>query len=1037
MSAQIEPTFSNRYRTLNVLGQGGMGVVYRALDRLTGEHIALKCVTIDPTDLAFATQSDSFDYRVAIAQEFRVLSRLRHPNIISVLDYGFTKQNQPYFTMELLEGAVPISAYAKDQPRRVQIDLIVQVLHALSYLHRNGIVHRDLKPDNIVVINGRVKVLDFGLAVSQENLRDDENPVGTIAYIAPEVLQGRPASPASDLYTLGIIACEIFSGKHPLKGKTNNDTIQNVLFMMPDVDGLDIHDQIKAPLFHLVSKDPTERHYSAAELIQLYMRNTHQPELPEIRESLIKNAQLVGRGKERQQLSDALQNVLKRQVLGSAWLIAGESGVGKSRLMEEIRTEALVAGARVVKAQSIAEGGQQYYLWRDILRVLCLDTEIDTDEIGVLSAILPDIGMLTGVSVKPPSASDPQNARERLLTVITDLFKRQTEPLVILLEDLQWAQSDDLDVLRRLNAIVSGLPLMIVGNFRDDERADLPQHLPNMTLIRLRRFTPREIREMTQSILGTRAATDDIQALLEKETEGNAFFIVEVIRTLAEDAGQLDRIGQVTLPPRVFSEGVKSLVQRRLRNLPLAFQPLLQVAAVAGRQLNLPLLARFAEGVDLDAWLTANLSATILEVNENQWQFVHDKLRDGVLATLTDTERQNLHRQIALALEDIADNPHHHALILGYHWTQAGHTSKAAYYYAIAGQQALQQGIYNTAQTLLEQAIAHENDATEPDMPDKSQLRAWLGEALYGLGNYHAARDYLEESILLDEQHNQPTVTTQAHNLLGNIALAFGEYDRARSALVTAIGISLEHGDLLQAGKATRSLGVVAESENQVDEAETYYRESLAILTKVDDAMGIAGAYSNLANLANLRGDYNAAQPLFEEALKRFRSINFKWGIAFTLTSMGRNLKQLPDCEGAIALHDQALNICREIGHRWGIGFVLMNRADAEICLERFESAQESIAETLQIAQMIQVEPLALDALYLYAQTVHPDEPRARDMVAFVAGHDRTEPETRNKAEALLAEFTPDLSDDARTELIANLREITLNGMIDRVLQGG
>src|SRR5215831_15309350 len=125
------PLIGKRYELRQQLGKGGMGTVYRAVDRLTGEMIALKRVSAPADQLVFATVSDrNQDSRLSLAQEFRTLASLRHPNIISVLDYGFDESLQPYFTMDLLENAQTILQAGCDQTFRLQLELFIQMLQA-------------------------------------------------------------------------------------------------------------------------------------------------------------------------------------------------------------------------------------------------------------------------------------------------------------------------------------------------------------------------------------------------------------------------------------------------------------------------------------------------------------------------------------------------------------------------------------------------------------------------------------------------------------------------------------------------------------------------------------------------------------------------------------------------------------------------------------------------------------------------------------------------------------------------------------------
>ncbi|HEX2620249.1 MAG TPA: hypothetical protein VHL11_08885, partial [Phototrophicaceae bacterium] len=119
---------ANRYQVIDRIGQGGMGVVYRAADRLTGDTIALKQVTTPEAQLRFASMGKHDDFRLALAQEFKVLASLRHPHIVSVLDYGFDADRSPFFTMEYLENAQTLLDYSEGLSSFAKIQLLVQIL---------------------------------------------------------------------------------------------------------------------------------------------------------------------------------------------------------------------------------------------------------------------------------------------------------------------------------------------------------------------------------------------------------------------------------------------------------------------------------------------------------------------------------------------------------------------------------------------------------------------------------------------------------------------------------------------------------------------------------------------------------------------------------------------------------------------------------------------------------------------------------------------------------------------------------------------
>ena len=187
----LAPFFNNRYQFVGKMGVGGMGEVYRALDRLTGDMVALKRVLVSSEQLQFASRDDSRDARMALAEEFRTLASLRHPHIISVLDYGFDGEKRPYFTMELLYFAANIVVACVERPFSIKLAFLQQALEALAYLHQRGIIHRDLKPDNMLVVDDQLKLLDFGLAVEQNYAAQHaaDSVAGTINYMAPELFE--------------------------------------------------------------------------------------------------------------------------------------------------------------------------------------------------------------------------------------------------------------------------------------------------------------------------------------------------------------------------------------------------------------------------------------------------------------------------------------------------------------------------------------------------------------------------------------------------------------------------------------------------------------------------------------------------------------------------------------------------------------------------------------------------------------------------------------------------------------------------------
>lgn len=893
----MDAFIGKRYELLQKLGAGGMGEVYRAYDHLNDEVVALKRVTVASDNLMFTSRmsfGNTLDLRLALAHEFRTLASLRHPNIISVLEYGFDEEEQPYYTMELLEGARNILQDGLSKSFDEKIALLVQVAQALEYLHRRGIIHRDLKPDNVLVVSGRVKVLDFGLA-TMRFLEDKsvDQVVGTLAYMSPEVLQGEPARETSDLYALGVIAYELFAGHPPYTLDSVNEMINDIVTRMPDMNAIQLDGALLVILQRLLAKKPQDRYPNGRALIRACAEALQLPIEPEsavIRESFLQAARFVGREYEFDMLSASLKQALQGN--GSVWLVGGESGVGKTRLVEEIRAYAMVQGLLVLRGQAIAEGGAPYLLWRDIVRYLCLQTELTDLEAGVLRTLVPDIGRLVRREVLDAPPLDAKAMHNRLLNTIESLVRRQSQPMVIILEDLQWA-SESLSVLAQLVPVAADLPLLIVGTYRDDERPHLRDELPGAYFIQLRRLTTDAITELSASILGQDVGGQShVVDLLERETEGNIFFIVEVIRALAEDAGDLDRIGKVTLPPRVFAQGIKTVIQRRLSQVPDFAMPLLRLAAVAGRQVDLKLIrALAADEINVDDWLRIANAAVVLDVQDNRWWFAHDKIREALINDLAPEVYQHLHSEVAHTIEQVyPDDPAQYA-VLAYHWAQAHDLRREAYYTMLAGKQALRDSAYNEATNLLERVLTL---ASQVDLPqlEQAELRFLLGEAYYSSGQMNLARRYLEEMLgllhcalpsksgvisqaiqqiahrcgFIGKEKMRGTVSflTQAYERLAQISYLSSEKLGAVYYVLAGLNLSESLGESARVDQARfySSVCIALGLAPLHFAAEIYRRQADAIISQIED-------YNAIAWLKETTGVYYAGRGQWSEATAR------------------------------------------------------------------------------------------------------------------------------------------------------------------------
>ncbi|MBC7812051.1 MAG: tetratricopeptide repeat protein, partial [Burkholderiales bacterium] len=835
-----------------------------------------------------------------------------------------------------------------------------QMAQALSYLHRRGIIHRDIKPDNVLVADGQVKVLDFGLAMGREyiDMENTDNTVGTLAYMAPEVVLGMHASEAADLYAMGIIAYELFSGAFPYDVTTMQAMVNDIVYKLPDMNALHIEPALALTLWMLLAKEPDARYRSADEFLAALSDAADYHvnyETAATRESFLQAARFVGRSAELGRLAAALGATRLDQPQGSTWLIGGESGIGKSRLLDELRTLALVDGALVLRGQAVDEGGQPYQLWRDPIRRLALTTPVSDLEAGILNEIVPDIASLLERDIPRIAPLDSRAQLQRLASTVIDLFRRQRQPVVLILEDLQWIIESG-ELLKRLNRAASTLPLLIVGSYRDDESPALPDELPGMRVLKLERLDAKGIADLSASMLGEAGRLPEVLELLRRETEGNVFFLVEVVRALAEEAGGLSNVGFISLPERVFAGGVQQIVHRRLSHVPEEAYPLLKLVAVAGRQLDLNVLRELAPRVNLDAWLHACANVAVLDVQDGHWRFAHDKLREAVINALTVDERPSLHRQVALAYEHAYPDDLTRASLLVEHWSEAGDSAKELFYAQQAATVAAELNNYPDAITLAQRALRLLENTGEANNTalkvDRINMLNLVGEAHESMANAALAYDHYQSSLMLARALDNPYLVARALCRLGH-ALRPTDYETAKIYLKESLALFRALGNPPLIDDTLFGLAFIAANTGSLPLSRDYIEESVTRARDEKDIRRLGGALFRASIIVGIQGDFETARRYAEESLQIARPIGNRAGSARSLYGIGWAAEQQHDWDTAAAAHEECLMLSRQTNDPFlmcasmrGLGNVARERQQWQQALAYYEEGTRLSEET-------------------------------------------------------------------------------------------
>ncbi len=280
--ARVGQLVAGRYRVEALLGAGGMGRVYRALHVELGEPVAVKFLLPE--------WSMQPEFRARFRREAVVLARLRHPNVVSVIDYG-EHEGELYLVMEMLRGvslASQVMSGGNTLPFERVVRIVDQVLQVLEAAHAMGVVHRDLKPDNVMLLDAgdrtdRVKVLDFGIALLEESGVDKLTAAGTLRgtpqYMSPEQCMGRNVGAPTDIYAVGVILYELLAGLPPFDASSVAEVIAQQMFAPPPSFAerpppREVPAGLEALALRALSKRP-ERRPTAAEFRDALQRAAH------------------------------------------------------------------------------------------------------------------------------------------------------------------------------------------------------------------------------------------------------------------------------------------------------------------------------------------------------------------------------------------------------------------------------------------------------------------------------------------------------------------------------------------------------------------------------------------------------------------------------------------------------------------------------------------------------------------------------------------------------------------------------------------
>jgi len=898
----------NRYRIDAKLGEGGMGVVYRAHDSLLQRPVAIK--TLSPA--MFGAEGAR-----RFLREAQSVAKLNHPHIVAIFD-AVEEGGQVAIVMELVEGQTLRELLPLPVPRL--IDMAIQVLQGLEYAHGQGIVHRDIKPENIIVTKeGTAKLMDFGLARSEGRSRLTQTGmvVGTVAYLAPEQALGGQVDGRSDLYALGAVLYEAVAGRPPFESEDPISVITqhiNVPPVAPHWHNPAVPVALENVILKLLAKDPGRRYQSAREALHaltavqatVAVRSTGTAAAVPVAEAeklagpelvqRLGRSPLVGREAELAKLKELVDQAITGR--GAVALVTGPLGIGKTRLVEEVITYAHLRGVTVVSGNAY-ESAPPYEPFARALRDLARG--VDSETLAArLGEFAPDVvGLIPALGRQLPRVADraagsPEDRKSRLLAGVAHFLESMTAqgPLLLFLDDMHFADAATSELLQHVarHAPASRV-LLVVANRPDDVPPTPAGRLFGQvthalgregftTTMPLHPLTEDHVIDLIQRLSDHPRRPVLFGRRMYEVTAGNPYYLEEVIKGLFEQGVLYIKDGKWSTDFDKDTDyadysllgvptSVQAAVEARLRSLGDQTRQILTQAAVIGRQFSFDILQAVTateEAVLLDRVeeaLRAQLIREVRAAGEDVYEFVQPMVRQVLYDAIPGRRRRLLHRQVGEALEKVsARKPEPYLEALAMHFARAEEIEKTLRYARLAARKAADVFAHDDAAKYLQQAIAA---AQELDRPrERLELMEELADLLFVAGGRERTTQAYEDAVQFWRSLPDGSVTDGArlYRKLGEIGTRWAHYNpRTREHIVEGLRLldsTPNHPERVKLiiAKAFDLYFHRPESESDYPAAETTAQEAYRLAEMMGSFKDMSGAIDALAGIREQTADF-------------------------------------------------------------------------------------------------------------------------------------------------------------------------------------
>ncbi len=947
-----------RWEVIRPLGRGGMATVYLVADALAGPPRALKLMHAGCNAAEVAQRFE---------REFRALSRLHHPNIAAVADWG-TWEGRPYFVMEYVEGTdlLHLAEEWQLEPPSVRFarvqSVVAQVASALAYIHERGMVHRDVSPSNVLVnLAGTARLMDFGVVKEPgAELTRQGDFIGTVAYVAPEQITGGNVDARADLYSLGAVFYLLLTGRRPFHARTLAGYLEKHLHQAPrpprDLSP-EVPEDLQAICLRLLAKDPADRFASANHLLQQLGGpppvSAGAAQWPPV---------LVGRVGALGRIDGAISQIHEGK--GGILVIEGASGTGKTRLIRLAAETAASSDVYVTRARAIPDDGPLGLFRRLYVQL-------------VEEGITPPRRVREVFGEENAGVADRRafyaDFREMLVARL---------PRLVAVDDLHAADGATLEMAeylirntRSLNkvpvywlfTVVPDTPRQDLRGILSGQRTDAPPQR-----VTLGPLDAAQVEELIGALAGLHPAAKALAARIHRDTSGNPAFIAELLRGLVDEGmlrprdGRFElRLGlheveQAVLP---VPHSLRQALLGRLLGLSDEARRVGEVLALARAALPEEVLIDVTglseEAVErgLDALEGTGLVKALKGELGASYEYGQPRVRDLVRAEIPAGQKLKLHLMMGDVLERFGRGRAHLVLeSLAWHFESACAPIKAFSYLFRVGQRLLERSFVAEAEAWLARALAAEPAARALlplDDADRNVVELLLlrTEALEHLGRWEHSIGDLERCAVLSREIGDDRLRSRAEAALGHHVRHDGTVEEYEAHFREALRLAERVGDARLRGPPLNGLGIAAWSRGDLEGARRQWVEAMAVAEASGDERTLGSGQNGLGLVALCRGQTAEARRCFEQGAAVFERL----GQLGLLSTVRCNLIEIHHFTGnlrrGIELAERALTQARETWHPLG---VVRGHVYRSLLLTDLSRHGEALAEAHEARRRVQ-----------------------------------------------------------------------------------